>query len=196
MLDCNGVVSPLEIRLLVAEGGLELLFTPVDEATQARTRFGLPESDFITEVRLLARSGPVHFIVVTDPPELGSEILPHLPGILLDPEWRSLHLTDQASTGEETGFTVCVPEDPNERSELVEDLRRFHFDVLSGAMTGSILEWMPRLAELAPVGFFLWSDGEDRRAAQESGIRWEIRISRATGKELAWDLGPLHVQQG
>ena len=52
---------------------------------------------------------------------------------------------------------------------------------------------MGRALDVAAVAFLLWEEDDDRRAAYDAGVRWELRAERQPGDHLEWSLEPLHV---
>jgi hypothetical protein len=72
----------------------------------------LPNPGIMSEIRLLARSGSARFLVTADPPELGHEILPHLPPLLLDPSWRSIYINAKDQAAADEAFSVKMPNEP------------------------------------------------------------------------------------
>jgi hypothetical protein len=132
-------------------------------------------------------------VVTTDPTELGHEILPHLPTLLLDPAWRSIYINAEDQDAAEEAFSLKMPADPDRWAEELETLRAFHFDVVTVDLTGNEEAWAGSALDVAAVAFLLWPDEEERRPAYEAGIRWELRISRGEGGSLDWSLEPLQV---
>lgn len=192
-LNREGVVQPVEVRYIADESGHEFLFRPVQESTRLRDRFPPPADGVLSEVRMLARSGSARFVVTTDPNELGHEILPHLPPLLLDPSWRSIYVNAQDTDAAEEAFSLKMPTDPDHWAEELETLRAFHFDVVTVDLTGNQSDWAGTALDVASVAFLLWSKDEDLRPAFEAGIRWELHIARAEGDRLEWSLNPLHT---
>jgi len=190
-LNREGMVTPVEIRYLADESGLEYLFRPVQERSILEDRFPLPSPGIMSEIRLLARSGAARFVVTTTPDDLGHEILPHLPILLLEPSWRSIYInaSEQKAAGE--AFSLRMPRDPERWASELETLRAFHFDVVTVDLTGNQDDWAGTALDVASVAFLLWPMQEDRRPAYDAGIRWELHIERVTGNELAWSLEPL-----
>ena len=83
----------------------------------------LPEPGIQSEIRLLARSGSARFVVTAEPSEVGHEILPHLPALLLDPSWRSIYINAKDQAAADEAFSVKMPEDPDKWAEELESLR-------------------------------------------------------------------------
>jgi hypothetical protein len=190
-LDRDGVPTPVEVRYLADESGRELLVRPVGERPALEDRFSTPGRGLVSEVRMLARSGSARFIVTTEPSELGHEILPHLPGLLLDPSWRSLHILREDREPPAGVFAFRLPTDPERWTSELEALRAFHFDVVTVDLPGDRADWADRALAVAPVAFFLWPASEQRKIALDAGIRWDLHIVAAEGHRLAWSLEPL-----
>lgn len=188
----QGMVTPVEVRYMADESGAEYLFRPVAERAELEERFSTPPPGILSEIRLLARSGTARFIVITEPDELGHEILPHLPTLILDPSWRSIYVTDREHGVSDEAFSVEMPDDPATWEEELDGLRAFHFDVVTVDLSTPPGEWASSTLDVAAVAFLLWEDPEDRRVAQEAGVRWELRIVREEGDRLEWTLEPLH----
>ena len=188
----EGVVHPVEVRYMGDESGAEYLFRPVQERSLLQERFDPPSKGILSEVRMLARSGSARFVVTAEPEELGHEILPHLPTLLLDPSWRSICVTDQVQEEADEAFSIELPKDDQDPwREEFEALRPFHFDVVTVDLSGSPSEWIQPALDIASVAFLLWDPEEDRRVAHDAGIRWELRIHQAEGQRLEWSLEPL-----
>lgn len=188
----EGIVTPIEVRYMADESGAEYLFRPVAARAELEERFSTPPPGILSEIRLLARSGTARFIVITDPEELGHQILPHLPTLLLDPSWRAIYVTDRDHEPSEEAFSVEMPEDEEAWQDEMESLRAFHFDVVTVDLSASPARWAGAALDVAAVAFLLWPDPDDRRVADDEGIRWELRIVRGEGRRLEWTLDPLH----
>jgi hypothetical protein len=185
-----GVVTSLEVRYLGDEIGQEYLFRPVRDSAPLEERFPLPPPSFLSEVRLLARTGAARFLVRADPVELGREVVPHLPALLLDPSWRSVHVSLRRHPSALGVFGVEAPRDEQGWASEAESLRAFQFDAVTVDPTGADLQWALRALDVAPVAFICWR-GEVHRAAHEAGVRWELGILREEGERLAWHLDSL-----
>jgi type IV pilus assembly protein PilB len=192
-LNREGVVQPIEVRYIADESGHEYLFRPLQESSALKDRFPPPAEGVMSEIRMLARSGSARFVVTTTPNDLGHEILPHLPPLLLDPAWRSIYVNAQDTDAAEEAFSLKMPSDPDGWSAELETLRAFHFDVVTVDLTGNQADWASTALDVASVAFLLWPTEEDRRPAYDAGIRWELHIARAEGDRLEWSLEPLHA---
>lgn len=188
----EGIVTPVEMRYMADESGAEYLFRPVAERAELEERFSPPPPGILSEIRLLARSGTARFIVITEPEELGGEILPHLPTLILDPSWRAIYLTDRDHEPSDEAFSVEMPDDREAWREEFESLRGFHFDVVTADLSAPPEEWAAAALDVAAVAFLRWNDPDDRRVAQDAGVRWELGIAREEGDRLEWSLDPLH----
>ncbi len=191
-LNREGMVTPVEVRYLADESGLEYLFRPIQERSILQDRFPPPAAGILSEIRLLARSGAARFVVTSDPEELGHEILPHLPLLLLDPSWRSIYINASEQKAAEEAFSLHMPNDPDRWASELETLRAFHFDVVTVDLTGNQDAWASTALDVASVAFLLWPTKEDRRPAYDAGIRWELHIERDDAGRLEWTLEPLH----
>ena len=188
----EGMVTPVEVRYMADESGAEYLFRPVAERAELEERYSTPPPGILSEIRLLARSGSARFLVITEPAELGHEILPHLPVLILDPSWRAIYITDRDHEPSDEAFSVEMPEDHDEWPVELESLRSFHFDVVTVDLSTPPGEWVSAALDVAAVAFLLWDDPDDRRVAQEAGVGWELRIEREEGERLEWTLEALH----
>ncbi len=188
-----GIVIPIEAHFLADESGHEMLFRPTRERSTLADRFALPNPGVQSEIRLLARSGSARFVVTADPPELGHEILPHLPPLLLDPSWRSIYINAEEQEAAEEAFSVKMPSDPDKWADELEALRAFHFDVVTVDLTGNRASWAGSALDVASVAFLLWGKDDDRKPAHDAGIRWELHIAREEGGHLEWSLEPLQA---
>jgi hypothetical protein len=187
-----GLVTALEVRYIADDVGCEYLFRPRAVGASQTQRFAPPVAGIVSEVRLLARSGTARFIVVVDPPELGPEILPHLPILLLDPAWRGVHVTTGGEPGRDGTLSLRVPIDPERWTSEIEELRAFHFDVVTVDLSGGDIQRAGSALDIASVAFLLWSKDEGAAPAYEAGIRWRLGIAREAGDHLEWTLEPLH----
>ncbi len=187
-----GVATSVEVRYIGDESGEEYLFRPHPAESLLEERFPLPAAGILSEVRLLARSGTARFIVIVDPSDLGHEILPHLPTLLLDPAWRSIYISAQDHGVEEEAFSLRMPNDPASWATEIETLRAFHFDVVTVDLSGGDTTWAGSALDIASVAFLLWQEDEDVRPAYDAGIRWKLRITKQGGDHLEWSLEPLH----
>jgi type IV pilus assembly protein PilB len=188
-----GIVTGVEVRYLSDESGHEFLFRPQEERSSLQDRFPLPSPGILSEIRLLARSGSARFVVTCEPGELGHEITPHLPQLLLDTSWRSIYINAQDQAAAEESFSMKMPSDPDQWAAELETLRAFHFDAVTIDLTGNQADWAGSALDVASVAFLLWPLGEDRRPAYDAGIRWEMHIAREEGGHLEWSLEPLHL---
>lgn len=187
-----GTVLPVDVSYIADESGREYLLRPRRVRSSLEDRFPPPAPGVVSEIRLLARSGTARFIVTTRPPELGHEILPHLPTILFDPSWRSIYVNADDRGAAEEAFSLRVPKDPTTWAKEIEQLRAFHFDVVTVDLTGAEKAWTESALDIASVAFLLWPDADDSRPAYEAGIRWQLRIEREVVDHLEWSLEPLH----
>jgi hypothetical protein len=189
----EGIVTPVEVRYLASGSGEEYVFRPRRGASPLEDRFHPPPPGILSEVRLLARSGSARFLVRCTPEDLGREIIPHLPALLLDPSWRSVHVVarDGGSPVEEGVFSLQAAKEADAWKREAEGLRAFHFDAVSVDPTGADPEWPLAALEMAAVAFILWDERLGRRRAHEAGIRWELGVARAEGQSLDWRLDPL-----
>jgi hypothetical protein len=189
----QGYQHPVELRYLSTGVGEEYVFRPVRQQSRLEERFPTPPGSVLSEVRLLARSSIARFLVAGDPAELAREIVPHLPRLLLDPSWRSVHVVAKPHVATEEVFSIVAPTDAAAWEKQAEGLRTFHFDAVSVDPSGADTPWALAALDVASVAFVLWNEGMDKRAAHDAGIRWELHIARALGHTLSWKLDPLQV---
>jgi len=188
-----GIVTPVEVLFLSDESGCEYLFHPGHAEVAPAPAFGAPPAGVVSEVRLLARSGRARFVVTAEPAAVGRRVLPHLPGLLFDPGWRSIFVHAGDVSGEVEVFSHRLPVDPSRWSAELESLRAFHFDVAAIDLGGSQTEWAAAALDVASVVFVLWSH-TSLQPAHAAGIRWHLRVASAgDDHRLEWSLGPLHV---
>ena len=145
----------------------------------------------MSEVRLLARSGAARFVVTTDPPELGHEILPHLPALLLDPSWRSIYVHTREPLAATEAFSHRLSDGPATWRDDLDSLRVFQFDVATVDLVGGERGWMASALDVASVTFLRWSDAADPGLARDSGIRWHLHVARRNDLDRDWSLEPL-----
>jgi len=193
-LSRRGMVTPVEVRLLRDESGQEYLFHPRREVSPLQDRFPPPAEGILSEVRLLARTGKARFIVTTSPAQLGHEILPHLPELLLDPTWRSIYISAADHPAAAEAFSHRLSDEPEAWVTELESLCAFQFDVVTVDLVGGgdASDWPASALDVGAVAFLLWSAAEDIGPAYAAGIRWHLRISQAEGGALDWTLEPLH----
>lgn len=192
-LTVTGVTSQVECRYLSSSRGSELMIQPIQEYSRVGDRFPQPPAGIRSEIKILARSGSARFLVRATPHEVGQEILPHLPALLLDRELRALYVTDRDHVGLEEVFSLKLPDDDEEMKEKLEALRPFHFDVVTADISGSAAPWASDVLDIAASAFLLFEEEEDQRAVHEAGVKWEIEIERQEGDHLEWSLEPLNV---
>ena len=188
----GGMVTPIEIQYLADESGAEYLFRPVEAYAQLQERFPPPAAGIMSEIRLLARSGSARFLVATDPLELGHDILPHLPTLMLDSSWRSIYLTDPESRAASHAFSVELPMNEDDWAAELDSIRGFHFDVVTVDLPGNPEKWLQSALDIAAIAFVRWTGEAETRVAHEAGIRWELKIEAQEGDRLEWSLEPLH----
>lgn len=191
-VDRAGLAVPVEVRCLADEFGREYVFRPRVTESALEARFPPPADGIVSEIRLLARSGTARLAVTTDPPELGNEILPHLPELILDPSWRSIYVTAEDQPRAEEAFSLTVPADPETWPDEIDALRAFHFDVVAVDLSGGDRAWTSTALDIAAVAFLLWHD-RDLGAAYEAGVRWHLSIARDEDGGLSWSLQPLRA---
>jgi type IV pilus assembly protein PilB len=186
-------VTGVDIRFLADESGREYLFHPRPAPDVQAVTYPPPPSGIVSEVRLLARSGNARFVVTTAPRELGHELLPRLPGLLLDPLWRSIyvHTLDRPVASE--AFSHHLANDPATWRAEMESLRAFQFDVVTVDLTGSEADWAASALDLGSVAFLLWADAARLGPAYDAGVRWHLRIVRGDDDQLDWSLEPLMI---
>ena len=190
-LQRGGPGTPVDIHYIADESGQEYVFTARSEPIREPVVHPLPPEGIVSEVRLLARSGAARFVVSTHPPELGHEILPHLPRLLLDPTWRSIHLHNDESVPASDVFSYRLAGDPSTWRSDLDSLRVFQFDVATLDLGGSERGWMASALDVASVAFLLSTGGTGAALARDAGIRWHLHIARVDDHRLDWSLEPL-----
>lgn len=187
-----GSDSAVSVLYLADESGREYLFRPTARVQSLEERFTPPSEGVVSEIQLLARSGTARFIVSAQPEELGHEILPHLPSLVLDPAWRSIYINASDQDAANETFSLRVTDEPDKWAAEIETLRAFHFDVVTVDLSGGDHGWADSALDVASVAFLLWQEGDDTQPAYEAGIRWALRIEKQAGAHLEWSLEPLH----
>lgn len=186
-----GMITPVSVSYLSDESGHEFVFHPRYDQSPLRDRFPPPSGGVLSEIRLLARSGSARFIVLAEPPELGHEIVPHLPALLLDPSLRSIYINADEQPAAAEVFSFRMPDDPDRWAIELETLRAFHFDVVAADLSGSRGSWTSTALDAGSVAFLLWGEAEATQPAYEAGVRWALRINRDIDGQLEWSLEPL-----
>lgn len=187
-----GTVAPVGVRYLSDESGLEYLFHPLKDVSRLDRRFPLPSPGIVSEVRLLARSGRARFIVTAEPAFLGHQILPHLPELLLDPNWRSIYINAADRPEADEAFSHRLSDDPEAWTTELETLHAFRFDTVTVDLSGGTSDWTATALDVASVAFLLWSQQDEVAPAYNAGIRWHLHIKQGEGGDLEWALNPLH----
>ncbi len=188
----RGATSSVHVTYLSSPGAVEILFRPRHDASRAPSRLGPPPAEILTEIRLLARTGAARVAVTSEPPGLSTSALPHLPALLLDPSWRSVHLGEADDEMPATVFTYQFSgRDASTRSEALEELRGFAFDVLTVDLSTSDTEWLIDLLPVAPATFVRQSASADPGALREAGLRWRLHLEEEGEERLVWSLQPL-----
>jgi type IV pilus assembly protein PilB len=187
----GGPVTPVEVHYLADESGQEYVFRPRPQPVREPVTYPLPPEGIVSEVRLLARSGAARFVVTTHPSELGHEIVPHLPELLLDPSWRSIYVHARDRPAALDVFSHRLTDDPMKWRADLDSLRVFQFDVASLDLAGGERGWMTSALDIASVTFLHWTDGADPALARDSGIRWHLHVARRKDLGLDWSLEPL-----
>lgn len=183
-------ITRTEVRHMAEEAGEEILFLVREEEDTPDHGFSRPGEGILTEVRLLTRTGSARFLVETTPPEMAGSLLPHLPSLFFGPGWRSVHLA--SAPVEAPGvFAVEMPRDRASWGDRLEELRTFHFDVLTVELGGDDTRWVEAVLDVASVAFIALDSGTDPAPAREAGIRWTLRATRTEGGYLEWSLDAL-----
>ncbi|MDH3270154.1 MAG: hypothetical protein OEN56_02405 [Gemmatimonadota bacterium] len=186
----SGDVAPVGVECLTDESGCEYLFVARDLQPALEERFTPPPEGIVSEIRILARTGTARFAVTTDPPQLGHEILPHLPALTLEPLARGIYLSAREEPAGTGTFSVTLPPDPSTWEREIEALRAFRFDVVTVDLSSGDSAWASSALDVASVAFLLWSDA-DLEPARQAGVRWRLHIERGDGRELRWSLESL-----
>lgn len=189
-LESKGVSYPISIRRMTSPSGREILFRRVEDDDLIHQKFPPPPAAILSEVGLLVRSGPVRFALTTSPSETALDLLSHLPLLLLDPTWRTIHLRSvELSTNDL--FVSVVPSGQTDRERSLEELRDFRFDVVTAQLKEPLGEWIEDVLDVGRVTFVSCSSDDDRRAAENAGVTWELQ-ARFDGANMAeWSLAPL-----
>ncbi|MDX1492535.1 MAG: hypothetical protein R3253_00570 [Longimicrobiales bacterium] len=180
------------VHCIADESGREYLFLARDVEATLEDRFPPPPEGIVSEVRILARSGTARFAVTCEPSTLGHEILPHLPELLLDPSWRSIYVNADDQPEEGRAFSVRLSSDPSAWAREIEELKIFHFDVVTVDLPGEDRSWADAALDVAAVAFFLWPE-EELEEAREAGVRWRLSVRASDDGEQEWGLDPLRT---
>jgi type IV pilus assembly protein PilB len=187
----SGPVTTVNADLLTDESGCEYLFRLHPVAATAKVDYRSLADGIVSEVRLLARSGAARFVVTATPPELGRELLPRLPTMLLDPSWRSIYVHSEDRKGATEAFSRRLPLDRGGWRAEIESLRTFQFDAVTLDVDSGETDWLASALDHRTVTFLLSADGADVGSAFDAGFRWHLHVARRNDAELDWSLEPL-----
>lgn len=187
----EGKIARIRVHYLGGGGGEEYVFESVEEV--AEVGFEPPGQSILSEIRILESSGAARFVVTTSPPELGEEILHHLPGLLLESDVRGVALTNHGGADSAGLFVRELPTDPEPLREALESLRTFRFETVSADLGGDPRGWIDQVLDVAKTVFVLWNDDRDRQVAHVAGVRWHLEVERKAGDRLEWQLHPLRI---
>lgn len=181
----------VEIRGLASDDGQELLVTRRDSPPGYRLLTSIPAA-LLDELRVLLDGKVVRIAVRSEPPELGQEVLPHLPGLLLPTGHRSIHLSATRRAIGVQGVLALSLEGPAGSDERrLHDLAEFHFDAVTAELDRDRMEIWPVLRELAPSIFLLLSSSNGGEAAPPPGIDWLLEVAGAIDRPWTWTLHPV-----
>jgi hypothetical protein len=186
----------VDAHFLADESGQEYVFQPRPQPAHEPVSYPPPPEGIVSETRLLARSGAARFVVTTDPPQLGHEILPHLPGLLLDPSWRSIHVHRGDRPAGKEVFSHRLtddPQDPQVSGDELDALRVFRFDVATIDLGGEDRGEADTALALASVTFLLTTDGAAPPGTWSSGVAWHLHVASREDLSFDWSLEPLHT---
>jgi len=189
----SGHVASVDVRFLADESGQEYVFRAQPVARPTRVDHPAPPGGIVAEVALLARSGNARFVFTAAPPELGHDLLPHLPELLLDPLCRSIYVHAKDRPAALEVFSHRLVEDRSGWRSEIESLRAFQFDAVAVDLAGGERDWITSALDLGAVSFLLWPADADVGPAFEAGIRWQLHVTRRTEGQLEWSLEPLQV---
>jgi len=189
-LNLRGIHIPVGVRFLADESGDEFLFLP-REAKAVGRRYEPPPPAILQEVRMLCRNGAARFVLTTDPDELGHDLLPHLPDLLFEEDWRAIYINADEQSAADRAFSLRMPKEAELWNNELATLREFAFDVVTVDLTGNVEDWAATALDVAPVAFLLWPSGGDVGAAADAGMRWRLHVTEGDGGALAWTLQPL-----
>jgi type IV pilus assembly protein PilB len=186
-----GMVTAVDVHFLADESGREYLFHPRAAPAVKQVTYPPPAGGILSEVRLLARSGTARFVFTAAPPELGREMLPHLPELFLDPSWRSIYVHSRDPSVASEVFSHRLAEDRGTWRAEIDSLLSFQFDAVTVDLAGGEADWAPSAISLGSVAFLLWADGADVGPAYDAGIRWHLHVLRRGDGQVDWSLEPL-----
>ena len=73
----------------------------------------------------------------------------------------------------------------------LNELRPFHFDVVTVDLEGGDPGWAEVALDMAAVTFLYWPRADDASAMYGFGVRWVLRVERGDGDTLNWSLEAL-----
>ncbi len=193
-LACGGVTTSVDAQFLSDESGSEYLFRPGSITTRAHAAPAPPPAGIVSEVRLLARAGNARFVFTSAPSEVGHELLPRLPELLLDPAWRSIYVHSKDRPGKLEVFSHRLSERRDAWRAELESLRAFQFDAVAVDLGGNDADWLPSALNLGSASFLSWADRADVGPVFAAGIRWHLHVARRKEGHLDWSLEPLLVR--
>ncbi len=183
-----GVTIPVSVDFLGDESGREFLFTRTSGLGSVRDRFPGPSDGVVSEIRQLARQGRARFLVMSEPAGLGHEVLPHLPTLVLDPDWRSIYLATKDRGAPSEAFSLTLADDSDSWVVEMDALSAFHFDVVVVDLAAGDGAWLSAALDVAAVSFVLWPSDGDLDAAIQAGVGTTLHINRGDNGHLEWSL--------
>mgnify|MGYP001981366562 CR=1 FL=1 len=190
----KGDAVAVSVDYLADESGHEFLFRPTAPRSAIQELYTPPPAGIVQEIRMLARTGSARFVVTADPEQLGHDILPHLPELLLSRSWRSIYINASEQDAADRAFSMKIPNDPARWAEELETLQAFRFDVVTVDLTGTVGDWAESALDVASVAFLRWGSEEDRLPAYAAGVRWELNVARSENGALEWSLGRIRAE--
>ncbi|HEX2167263.1 MAG TPA: hypothetical protein VHG09_08480 [Longimicrobiales bacterium] len=184
-IEYAGLMLPLEAQALVGAGGVELMFTPLQNAplAPAAAELVLPTT-LMTELRLLWRSGAARIAVHAERPETARALLPLIPSIAVGEHVRALHVNTTGEGG--SVYTLRA----GQNDSFAETVAMYELDAITIDLPA---EGYPLhgLLRAAPLALILLHQPLDETPTQDWGVNWLLNIAGEPGG-FTWQLRALH----
>jgi hypothetical protein len=182
----------LDVRGLATDEGRELLFARRAPSESEHILPSVPQ-ELLDELRLVLEQSRTVLAIRSHSGDMGRDLLPHLPGLLLPTGHRSVHLSGSEGLAEPTGVLTLPLALAGRVGELrLSDLKEFHFDAVTVELPPDRAEDWDEIQGLADDVFVLMA-GQDEGTAglPPSGVNWLLELSMGDEGAWKWSLEPV-----